>query len=209
VTRIIGGTAGGRRLTTPRGTHTRPTSDRVREALFSAVESWCGTLTGLRVLDLYAGSGAVGLEAWSRGAGVVTLVESDRRTAAVVRANAEAIGCPRAQVLAAPVSATLARPPAAPYDLVFSDPPYPLPTSAVEADLVALGEHGWLAPGALVVVERSFRGEALTWPDGYEPARDRRYGETLLVSGLWYGHAGPTGSSPEAASDPRRVSDDD
>ena len=80
MTRIIGGTAGGRRLETPKGQTTRPTSDRVREALFSAIESWCGSLDGLRFLDLYAGSGAVGLEAWSRGAGVVTLVEQDRRT---------------------------------------------------------------------------------------------------------------------------------
>jgi 16S rRNA (guanine966-N2)-methyltransferase len=209
VTRIIGGTAGGRRLATPRGTDTRPTSDRVREALFSAVESWCGTLAGLRVLDLYAGSGAVGLEAWSRGAAAVTLVESSRRTAAVVRANAEAIGCQHARVLTAPVAATLARPPAAPYDLVFSDPPYPLPTPAVEADLAALRDHGWLVPGALVVVERSSRGEPMTWPDGFGSTRERRYGETLLLTGLWYGHAGPAGSSPESASDPRRVSDDD
>ena len=82
MTRIIGGSAGGRRIETPRGTSTRPSSDRVREALFSAIESWCGSLQGLRFLDLYAGSGAVGLEAWSRGAGVVTLVEQDRRTAA-------------------------------------------------------------------------------------------------------------------------------
>ena len=79
MTRIIGGSAGGRRLATPRGTSTRPSSDRVREALFSAIESWCGSLQGLRFLDLYAGSGAVGLEAWSRGAGVVTMVEHDRR----------------------------------------------------------------------------------------------------------------------------------
>ena len=78
MTRIIGGTAGGRRLETPRGSATRPTSDRVREALFSAIEARTGSLDGLRFLDLYAGSGAVGLEAWSRGAGVVTLVEQDR-----------------------------------------------------------------------------------------------------------------------------------
>src|SRR3546814_2750799 len=87
MTRIIGGSAGGRRLTTPRGQNTRPTSDRVREALFSAIESWCGSLDGLRFLDLYAGSGAIGLEARSRGAGVVTMVESDRRTAQLVNTN--------------------------------------------------------------------------------------------------------------------------
>ena len=86
MTRIIGGAVGGRRIHTPRGEATRPTSDRVREAFFSAVESWCGSLRGLRFLDLYAGSGAVGLEAWSRGAGVVMMVEHDRRTAALVAA---------------------------------------------------------------------------------------------------------------------------
>src|SRR6476620_12094520 len=103
MTRIIGGTAGGRRLRTPGGEATRPTSDRVREALFSALESRLGSLTGLRFLDLYAGSGAVGLEAMSRGAGVVTAVESDRRTARLVQQNADALGFRRAEVVAAPV----------------------------------------------------------------------------------------------------------
>src|SRR5215204_2384600 len=110
MTRIIGGSARGRRLATPRGTSTRPSSDRVREALFSAIESWCGSLQGLRFLDLYAGSGAVGLEAWSRGAGVVTLVEQDRRTAALISGNARTLGFARADVVAAPVAGTLRRP---------------------------------------------------------------------------------------------------
>src|SRR6478735_4951588 len=126
MTRIIGGAAGGRRISTPRGVLTRPTSDRVREALFSAIESWCGSLRGLRFLDLYAGSGAIGLEAWSRGAGVVTLVEQDRRTAALVRDNARTIGFSKAVVVASSVAGTLRRSPAAPYDVVFLDPPYPL-----------------------------------------------------------------------------------
>ena len=127
MTRIIGGSAGGRRITAPAGQHTRPTTDRVREALFSSIESWCGSLQGLRFLDLYAGSGAVGLEAWSRGAGVVTLVESDRRTARLIGDNARTLGFAKADVVApAPVAATLAEPPAAPYDVVFLDPPYPL-----------------------------------------------------------------------------------
>src|SRR6188474_3593641 len=98
MTRIIGGSAGGRRLATPRGTSTRPSSDRVREALFSAIESWCGSLQGLRFLDLYAGSGAIGLEAWSRGAGVVTLIEQDRRTASLISANAKGLGFAKADV---------------------------------------------------------------------------------------------------------------
>jgi 16S rRNA (guanine966-N2)-methyltransferase len=158
----------------------------VREALFSAVESWCGSLQGLRFLDLYAGSGAVGLEAWSRGAGVVTLVEQDRRTAALISANARTLGFPRANVVAAAVAATLAKPPAAPYDIVFMDPPYPLGEDALAADLAALVEHGWLVPGALVVVERSARSPEPQWPDGFTEVRSRKYGESTL----WYGHAG-------------------
>jgi 16S rRNA (guanine966-N2)-methyltransferase len=193
VTRIIGGVAGGRRLQTPRGDATRPTSDRVREALFSSIESWAGSLVGLRVLDLYAGSGAVGLEAWSRGADAVTLVEADRRTAALVSANVRALGCRVAQVVAASVATTLGRPADAPYDLVFSDPPYPLDDASVAADLRALAEHGWLAPGALVVVERSVRSPEPGWPAGIEPDRRRAYGETVL----WYGHA----ADPEPPSD--------
>ena len=182
MTRIIGGTAGGRRLQTPRGEATRPTSDRVREALFSALEAWAGSLQGLRVLDLYAGSGAVGLEAWSRGAVAVTLVEHDRRTAGLVRDNARAIGCPVADVVTGSVATVLQSPPPAAYDVVFLDPPYPLGEGALAADLAALVERGWLADGALVVVERSARTPAPTWPAGLAPTRSKRYGETTL----WY-----------------------
>jgi 16S rRNA (guanine966-N2)-methyltransferase len=189
MTRIISGIAGGRRLQTPRGAQTRPTSDRVREALFSAVESWCGSLRGLRFLDLYAGSGAVGLEAWSRGAGVVTLVEHDRRTASLIVQNARALGFPRANVLVGSVAGALRRAPAAPYDVAFLDPPYPLEDRAVAADLAALDAHGWLVPGALVVVERSVRSPEPTWPEGFADIREKRYGETVL----WYGHAAPAG----------------
>ncbi|QZY28169.1 16S rRNA (guanine(966)-N(2))-methyltransferase RsmD [Nocardioides coralli] len=188
MTRIIGGRAGGRRLQTHRGSHTRPTSDRVREALFSTIESWCGSLSGLRFLDLYAGSGAVGLEAWSRGAGVVTMVESDRRAAALIRDNARAVGYTSGTVLSAPVAATLRRPPAAPYDVVFLDPPYPQAPDEVDADLRSLFEFDWLVPGAMVVVERSTRSDPPTFPDGFTDVRDRRYGETTL----WYGHAAPS-----------------
>ena len=112
MTRIIGGTAGGRRLKTPTGDATRPTADRVREALFSALESQLGSLTGLRFLDLYAGSGAVGLEAMSRGAGVVTSVESDRRTARMVQDNATTLGFRKVEVLALPVARALGQRPA-------------------------------------------------------------------------------------------------
>src|SRR3954462_14561463 len=122
MTRIIGGSAGGRRIATPTGLHTRPTTDRVREALFSTIEAWSGSLQGLRFLDLYAGSGAVGLEAWSRGAGVVTLVESDRRTARLIGDNARVLGFAKADVICASVTHVLTTPPSAPYDVVFLDP---------------------------------------------------------------------------------------
>ena len=186
MTRIIAGSRGGRRLATPAGSRTRPTTDRVREALFSAVESWCGSLHGLHVLDLYAGSGAVGLEAWSRGAERVTLVESDRRTAALITANARAIGADvgaDVDVQAVSVATHLARPPSTPYDVVFSDPPYPLTEDALAVDLDLLQHH--LAPDALVVVERSRRSPEPMWPSRILRERDKRYGETTL----WYGHA--------------------
>ncbi|QNN52099.1 16S rRNA (guanine(966)-N(2))-methyltransferase RsmD [Nocardioides mesophilus] len=185
MTRIIGGSAGGRRIRTPQGENTRPTSDRVREALFSSLEAELGSVAGLRFLDLYAGSGAVGLEAVSRGAGMLTSVEQDRRTATLVRDNARNLGFRSVEVVAAAVRRTLQAPPRAPYDVVFSDPPYALSAAEVEADLGALVAHGWLAPEAVVVVERSVRGVAPTWPDGLFAGRSRRYGETVL----WYGHA--------------------
>jgi 16S rRNA (guanine966-N2)-methyltransferase len=185
MTRIIGGSAGGRRITAPSGQHTRPTTDRVREALFSSIEAWCGSLQGLRFLDLYAGSGAVGLEAWSRGAGVVTLVESDRRTARLIGENAHGLGFAMADVVAGSVAMTLGRPPSAPYDVAFLDPPYPLEEDRLAADLLGLDVHGWLVPGAMVVVERSSRSPEPTWPGGIERHRSKRYGETTL----WYGHA--------------------
>jgi 16S rRNA (guanine966-N2)-methyltransferase len=159
----------------------------VREALFSAIESRTGSLDGLRFLDLYAGSGAVGLEAWSRGAGVVTMVEQDRRTAALISRNASTLGFSRARVVAASVHTMLQTSPAAPYDLVFSDPPYPMSDADVAADLEALVAHGWLVPGALVIVERAAKRSQVAWPEGIEEDRTKRYGETAL----WYGHATP------------------
>ena len=185
MTRIIGGAAGGRRIRAPAGDRTRPTSDRVREALFSAVDAALGSLQGLRFLDIYAGSGAVGLEARSRGAGVVTLVEQDRRTAAVIRENARTLGFDGVEVVVAEAAKALGREPLAPYDVVFLDPPYAVAAEDVERDLKALRDHGWLARSALVVVERASRGPGLGWPRGFDGTRTKRYGETSL----WYGHA--------------------
>ena len=185
MTRIIGGSAGGRRIRTPTGDSTRPTSDRVREALFSAVDASVGSISGLRFLDVYAGSGAVGLEARSRGAGVVTLVEHDRRTATLIRENARALGFTGIDVLTSTVARALAHPPRAPYDLVFLDPPYAVPVEDVVSALEALRDHGWLSRDSLVVVERSTRGPDLPWPEGFTADRTRKYGETTL----WYGRA--------------------
>jgi 16S rRNA (guanine966-N2)-methyltransferase len=185
VTRVIAGTAGGRRLSVPAGRDTRPTSDRAREGLFATVHSLLGDLDGLRVADLYAGSGAVGLEALSRGAGHVLLVESAPRAAKVIRANIEALGLPGAELLTDRVERVLRRPPPASYDLVFADPPYAVTAEAVVEMLETLRDERWLAPGALVVLERATRGDPVAWPAGYAEDRARRYGEGTL----WYGHA--------------------
>lgn len=185
MTRIIGGSAGGRRIKAPSGSRTRPTSDRVREALFSAIDAQVGSLVGLRFLDLYAGSGAVGLEAASRGAGVVTLVEQDRRTAALIRDNARSLGLAGVEVVAGSVAGTLSHPARAPYDVVFADPPYALPGAELATALTELSGQGWVAPGGLVVVERSSRDPSPDWPTRLSPDRSRRYGETTL----WYGRA--------------------
>jgi 16S rRNA (guanine966-N2)-methyltransferase len=188
VTRVIAGVAGGRRLSVPSGRDTRPTSDRAREGLFATVHALLGPLDGLRVADLFAGSGAVGLEALSRGAGHALLVEAHPRAARVVKANIEALGLPGAELLADRVERVLRRPPAEPYDLVFADPPYATAEAAVTAMLTELREGGWLSAGALVVVERATRGAALAWPPGYAPDRERRYGEGTL----WYARAAPS-----------------
>lgn len=189
--RVIAGVAGGRRLGVPAGRHTRPTSDRAREGLFGTVLALCGSLDGLRVLDLYAGSGAVGLEALSRGAGHVLLVEADARAARVIRANIDAVGLPGAELVTDRVDRVLARGPAAGrYDLAVADPPYAVPGADVTGMLAALAEGAWLAPGAVVAVERETRSGAVSWPAGYTPDRSRRYGDTTF----WYGLA--AGGSP-------------
>ena len=185
VTTIIAGRYGGRRLATPAGRDTRPTSDRVREALFSALETLVD-LSGARFLDLYAGSGAVGLEAVSRGAAHVLMVESERHAARAVRANITALGAAGvASIATARVAQVLAGGPPGgqPYDAVFADPPYAAAESEIEAVLQTLLSAGWLAPNAVLIVERSTRSPALTWVPGITPERCREYGETTL----WYG----------------------
>jgi 16S rRNA (guanine966-N2)-methyltransferase len=187
VTRVIAGEAGGRRLAVPAGRDTRPTSDRAREGLFATIASMMGSLAGTRMLDLYAGSGAVGLEALSRGAGHVLLVESGARAGRVIRANIEAIGLPGAEVVTDRVERVLARGPDSSaiqdrYDVVFADPPYAQPDQEVSGMLETLAGRDWLAPGALVIVERATRSGPVSWPAGFTADRARRYGEATF----WY-----------------------
>jgi 16S rRNA (guanine966-N2)-methyltransferase len=186
VPRIIAGFAGSLSLTVPRS-GTRPTSDRVREAIFSALEAR-GGLEGLSVLDLYAGSGALGLEAVSRGAASVVLVEKNPAAARIARQNAEMVtraaardARPRVDV---PVQAVLPYLRAVPvvvgagYDVVFIDPPYELPETELTDALTALVPL--LAPDATVLVERSSRTPEPTWPAGLTLDRTKAYGETVL-----------------------------
>lgn len=182
VTRIVAGAARGRRLVVPPGEGTRPTSDRVREAMFSALESELGAFAGLRVMDLYAGSGALGLEALSRGAAHVLLVESDARAVQSIRSNLAAVRLPGGEVVTTSVERALATSSSEPYDLVLADPPYALSGKEVARALTRL-TGGWLHPRSVVVVERPTRAEPLDWPDGLAAVRERRYGETKL----WYG----------------------
>lgn len=190
MTRIISGLAGGRRLQTPAGSSTRPTTDRVREALFSRLDH-LGVLDGARVLDLYAGSGALGLEAASRSATSVLLVERDSRVAEVARQNVTAASLPGVGVRAEPVERLLLAGPVAiggsggigtggTVDVVFADPPYDLAEDALADVLALLVLHHWLAPGALVVVERSSRSPEPRWPVELVRTDERRYGETKL-----------------------------
>ncbi|MFD4866014.1 16S rRNA (guanine(966)-N(2))-methyltransferase RsmD [Streptomyces sp. NPDC058412] len=185
MTRVIAGSAGGRRLAVPPGTGTRPTSDRMREGLFSTWESLHG-VEGARVLDLYGGSGAVGLEALSRGAAHTLLVEADAMAAKTIRDNIRTLGLPGAEFRAGKAEQIVAaRAAGDPYDVVFLDPPYAVDSGDLREILLTLRSNGWLTDDALVTVERSTRSGAFPWPEGFEPLRSRKYGEGTL----WYGRA--------------------
>jgi 16S rRNA (guanine966-N2)-methyltransferase len=180
MTRIIAGLAGGRRLKVPR-TGVRPTGDRAREGMFNSLGSLLD-LDGARVLDLYAGSGALGLEALSRGAAEAVFVELGGGVLPVLRANVAAVGLPGARVVQGSVPTVVAGPAPAAFDLVLADPPYAVPVDEVLGVLRSL-TGGWLAPEAVVVVERSSREEPWEWPTPLVGLRDRRYGEAVLRYG--------------------------
>ncbi|WP_315502197.1 16S rRNA (guanine(966)-N(2))-methyltransferase RsmD [Actinomyces radicidentis] len=180
MTRIVAGVAGGRRIDVPRS-GTRPTSERVREALFGRLEHY-GVVDGARVLDLCAGSGALGLEAASRGATDVTLVDAARSAAQVCQANTRALGLKGVRTVTAKVATFLAGPAGAPVDLVLIDPPYDVDEAGIVAMLEPLArtEDPWLAPGAVVVLERSTRSPEPSWPARLRRFSEKKYGETVV-----------------------------
>ena len=179
MTRLIAGTAGGRTLRTPPGRGTRPTSDRVRKALFSSLEAR-DAIDGAHVMDLYAGSGALGLEAASRGAASVLLVESDRSASATIRANISDLGVAGARLQSGTVEQALDRPASLRYDVVLADPPYDVTEDSLGAVLEMLLAHQWLAQEPVIVVERSSRSPEPSWPDGIVAEGSKAYGETVL-----------------------------
>lgn len=181
MSRIIAGAAKGRRLLVPKS-GTRPTSDRVREAMFSSLESVVGSFTDLRVLDLYCGSGALGLEALSRGAAMALAVESARAAALTAQRNAHDLGLPL-EVRIRAVTSVVSRPCTAPYDVVFADPPYEMGGVEVAEVLGHLKRNGWLAPAGVCVVERGVHSEPVDWDGtGLAVYDERGYGDTTL----WY-----------------------
>ena len=182
MSRIIAGAAGGTPLASVPGSLTRPTTDRVKEALFSRLDAF-DVISGARVLDLYAGSGSLGVESGSRGAGTVDLVEFDAKASGVCQRNADLVNgvvgrkvvtVHRSRVESFLERATLDDN----WDLVFLDPPYPLDEPALSAVLAKLNAH--LAPAAVVVVERSSRSPEPGWPVGMERFAEKKYGETRL-----------------------------
>jgi 16S rRNA (guanine966-N2)-methyltransferase len=185
--RITAGLYRSRVLRAPKGDRTRPTSDRVREALFSILEAH-SSLAGSRVLDLYAGTGALGLEAISRGCAHATFVECQRDAIASIRANVAALGCAdRTRIVAAAAERSFAELRGlAPFDLVFADPPYAdVPSGAAVGVITKVLAEGLVPAGAAFVLEHAARDAAPKVP-GLAPEDERRYGDTCLS---FYRHA--------------------
>jgi 16S rRNA (guanine966-N2)-methyltransferase len=175
--RVVAGRLGGRRLRAVPGDATRPTGDRVREALFSVLG---GKVEGARVLDLFAGTGALAIEALSRGAASAVLVEQSAQATAVIRANLEDLDLAGvATVRRTRAEVYLRSQRDGPFDLVLADPPYALPIGVLAGLLARLARDA-LAPGAVLAYESSARAEPPPWPPGMHPDRPRRYGDTAL-----------------------------
>lgn len=178
--RVIAGSARGRKLVVPEGDRVRPTKDMVREAVFSALDAR-GAISGARVLDLYAGSGALAIEALSRGADDAVLVERGRAAVDAIRVNMRMVGFDdRMRVMATDVGPTLAAGPAegAPFDLVFADPPYDTTDDTIATLLERLAAPGWLAEDAIVVIERPVR-HPVPAVEGWRTGWERQFGDTL------------------------------
>lgn len=189
MSRIIAGLAGGTKIETPPGRGTRPTTDRVREAVFSALAHWNHALdssadqqlSNIRLLDLFAGSGAIGLEAASRGAKRVDMVESVRSVCQLIERNACHAGlAERIRVHHAKAAAFLTKPSLASYDIIWLDPPYGISSAQVSALIELITTGGWLADDGLVVIERSARDAPIDWPQALAESWDKRYGETRI-----------------------------
>jgi 16S rRNA (guanine966-N2)-methyltransferase len=174
--RIIAGEWRGRKLVTPTGMQTRPTADRTRETLFSMLASRLGSFEGLRVADLYAGSGALGLEALSRGAGHATFVENERAAIKAIEVNIATLDAGSQTVVRAMSAVRL--PSSDPFDLIFADPPYLPESGSAVADAVA--KAGWLATGGWMAVETQ-KGDSVTAPDGWTVEVERDVGRARLT----------------------------
>lgn len=186
MTKIISGIWKGRSLKVPDSV-TRPTAAKVREAMFSSLEHHIGSFEGLRVLDLYAGSGGLGIEALSRGATQLTLVDSDRKAIATLKTNCEGLGVDIA-IKKMNVGTYVSYPSdGAVFDLVFFDPPYSVVDAVVEEQVAALATNGWLAPNATIVLERD-KKSLITWPAGFTGSEPRPYGDTMVWYGQWSGN---------------------
>ena len=174
--RIIAGEWRGRKLVTPEGRKTRPTADRTRETLFSMLASRLGSFDEFRVADLYAGSGALGLEALSRGAAHATFVETDRAALKAIEANVTAFGAASRVAIRNMSAENL--PKSHPFDLIFADPPYQ-PGSGTTV-VAAVARSGWLPPGGWMAIE-THRGDTVTPPEGWEVDTERDVGRARLT----------------------------
>jgi 16S rRNA (guanine966-N2)-methyltransferase len=184
--RIIGGAAKGRTLSAVAGP-TRPTSDRAREGLFSSLLSEFGDFEGLNFLDLFAGSGAIGLEALSRGASIVHAVEKDESAGRTIRTNADLVKKGNElhvyHLYAMSVQKYLENLALMSYDIVYIDPPYEFPESELYKCLTDLRAGGFLREGAVIAIERASKSPAILWPADYQPMRERNYGQSVIYYG--------------------------
>ena len=192
--RIIAGVAKGRPISAV-ASATRPTSDRAREALFSTLMSEFGNFDGLRVLDLYAGTGAIALEALSRGAAIVHAVEKDEAAAKAILVNFESIKSAQFagtfHLYTMGTHKFLGDRAQHQYHFIYIDPPYDVDDIDVVESLVQLKENGFLHPDAVIAVERNSRTKEISWPYGYEEIRVKNYGQATIFYGI------PTEDTPE------------